>query len=410
MFMNWRQKKKNLVIMATLLCSLQNQLKAQDKKSAEQELLQAVQKNDVVLAAEILKGSSITSLEVNNIRTSMNNPLLILSVMEGKKEMAKLLLQNGADVNARNKAQSTAVIWAARLGYNGLLQLLIEAKADLNVQNLSYKDMGMSALMYAARNGEEESVKLLLANGADRKLKNAQGQTALDIVRAQLAASAATSAENLSEKKKQKYAAIEKLLAVPLAPAAPPAPPIMACKKPQAEGSKSVVTHEGLLQAMQDIKLKAAAHGDDQREECGPLEALQLKLKSMRRGYTGLESDDSEEANDSEKTVLSQHPQLERPAVTAPPAMVMEKAPTTPKPVTGNNTGDLMAEIRKMGQKPGFLKKVSAVAVEEKKAPASTSHTIGQMLQNKFAELRERNPSTGQGQQESATDESEWQD
>ena len=51
---------------------------------------------------------------------------------------------------------------------------MIEAGADVNK-----KSVGMTPLMYAARQNRVEIVKLLIANGADLKAKSNKGYTAL---------------------------------------------------------------------------------------------------------------------------------------------------------------------------------------------------------------------------------------
>ena len=52
--------------------------------------------------------------------------------------------------------------------------------ANANAQN----DNDETALMFAARNGAKEVVKVLLAAQANSRLKNRNGQTAMDLARA----------------------------------------------------------------------------------------------------------------------------------------------------------------------------------------------------------------------------------
>jgi ankyrin repeat protein len=74
---------------------------------------------------------------------------------------ARLLLDAGADLNARNDAGATALMWA--VDDLEMTRLLLERKADPNVRSAD----GRSALMLAAgRSGASDVVKRLLDAGA----------------------------------------------------------------------------------------------------------------------------------------------------------------------------------------------------------------------------------------------------
>src|SRR5450432_1000179 len=63
------------------------------------------------------------------------------------------------DWNQRNDGDNTGLHLASKNGHEEVVKLLLEAKADVNVQD-SY---GGTALYWAARSGHEAVVKLLLA-------------------------------------------------------------------------------------------------------------------------------------------------------------------------------------------------------------------------------------------------------
>jgi len=66
-------------------------------------------------------------------------------------------------------------------GKRDLITMLITAGANLEkINNYGY---GMTALMYLARNGYTGLMKLLIKDGADMNIKDAQGRTALDILK-----------------------------------------------------------------------------------------------------------------------------------------------------------------------------------------------------------------------------------
>ena len=95
----------------------------------------------------------------------------------------RLLLARGVDVNAAEKFQkTTALMWAAAEGHIDVVDLLLEAGADVNRQahvtslterhNADHPTGGFTALMLAARNGNEAMVRRLVARGANLNLKN----------------------------------------------------------------------------------------------------------------------------------------------------------------------------------------------------------------------------------------------
>ncbi|KAK4213862.1 ankyrin repeat-containing domain protein [Rhypophila decipiens] len=73
-----------------------------------------------------------------------------------------LLLAHGADVNERDIAGRTPLIDLAGMGLKEEARLLISAGADLDVTDR----LGRRALWYAAQRGDEEMVEILLASGA----------------------------------------------------------------------------------------------------------------------------------------------------------------------------------------------------------------------------------------------------
>ena len=73
-----------------------------------------------------------------------------------------LLVSPNVDVNGRDEHGNTALIEAARLGHDEVVQALLAAKADVRIKNAA----GQTALMLAIEGGHDETVRLLKQAGA----------------------------------------------------------------------------------------------------------------------------------------------------------------------------------------------------------------------------------------------------
>ncbi|CAN6208917.1 unnamed protein product [Urochloa humidicola] len=93
---------------------------------------------------------------------SLNSPLH-LAAAKGHHEIAALLLENGADVNARNIYGQTALMQACRFGHWEVVQTLLVFRCNVSkVDSLSSR----TALHVAAAGGHVKCARLLLAAAA----------------------------------------------------------------------------------------------------------------------------------------------------------------------------------------------------------------------------------------------------
>jgi ankyrin repeat protein len=91
------------------------------------------------------------------------------------------LIEQGRDVNARDRYGQTALMLAAHGGYRKTVEALIAHRADLNVT----AKFGLSALMLALVAGHADVAHLLAKSGADLSLRATgegfAGKTAYDM-------------------------------------------------------------------------------------------------------------------------------------------------------------------------------------------------------------------------------------
>jgi hypothetical protein len=139
----------------------------------------------------------------------------------GMPEVVAELLARGADPNAVNVNALTPLNVVARgWGNAECAKLLLEAKADPNIPDTI---AGMTPLHWAAAKANVEIVKLLLAHGANTRLKNSEGKTPLSIVETNNVYSASAEKRTIIESLK-KAAPSPKPPATPTTPAVPASP------------------------------------------------------------------------------------------------------------------------------------------------------------------------------------------
>ncbi|KAH8710036.1 ankyrin repeat domain-containing protein [Phaeosphaeriaceae sp. PMI808] len=120
------------------------------------------------VARRYLRTKGDDAVHAVNARDSSGGHSLMYAVEHGHYEMAKLLLDKGADVNAQGGEYGNALYAASWRGHEAVVKLLLDTGADVNAQGGEYGN----ALYAASERGHEAVVKLLLDTGAD---VNAQG-------------------------------------------------------------------------------------------------------------------------------------------------------------------------------------------------------------------------------------------
>lgn len=122
------------------------------------------------MVAEVLVGWPQTKVEVRNAQDE--SPLMLAS-LRGQLDLVKKLVERDADVN---KTGWTPLHYAATGGHVPVIAFLLEHSAYIDAESPN----GTTPLMMAAMYGSPEAVKHLIQAGADLQVQNGANMTALD--------------------------------------------------------------------------------------------------------------------------------------------------------------------------------------------------------------------------------------
>jgi ankyrin repeat protein len=114
-------------------------------------------------------------------RSADGYPPVGLAIFFGHGALARWLIEQGADVNAvaENPQRVTPAHAAAATCDRETMRVLLQRGADPNAR----QQMDYTPLHGAASRGDVEMAKLLIAHGADRDAKASDGMTAADVAR-----------------------------------------------------------------------------------------------------------------------------------------------------------------------------------------------------------------------------------
>ncbi|MDA1372312.1 MAG: ankyrin repeat domain-containing protein [Proteobacteria bacterium] len=133
-----------------------------------------------------------------NVALKMGETPLMTAARSGDPESVRLLLVAGANPNATEQERGqTALMWAAAQQHADVVAVLVDHGVDLQARSSVWYQLentagntnptgnfrmahgGSSALLFAARNGDIETARVLLAAGADVQDRDASGASAL---------------------------------------------------------------------------------------------------------------------------------------------------------------------------------------------------------------------------------------
>ncbi|CAB3779717.1 hypothetical protein LMG28614_00910 [Paraburkholderia ultramafica] len=201
-----RRGASRVALAATFACAALTGLSASPVQAAPiDSLIKSVKFDDIDGVNKLLaKGMDPNSVDSQGI------PLLVLAAREKSDKVGAALVANPkTNLEIEDKAGENAMMMAALVGDLNFVNLLIAKDAEVNkkgwaplhyaaanghddivkvlLDHSAYVDAGSpngtTPLMMAARGGHVSTVKLLLDNGADLTVKNQIGMTALDFAK-----------------------------------------------------------------------------------------------------------------------------------------------------------------------------------------------------------------------------------
>ena len=133
-------------------------------------LMVAAWRGDIpMMALLVARGADV------NRANALGERALMHAAWRGNIDAVRWLLAKGARVNSEPMHWS-ALHYAVFAGHRDVAALLLERGADLNARSTN----GSSVLMMAVYEGHEQLARELIARGADRSLKNDRGDGALE--------------------------------------------------------------------------------------------------------------------------------------------------------------------------------------------------------------------------------------
>lgn len=141
-------------------------------KDLNAELFEAVKTEDAKAIAELVgNGAEVDA------RNSSQKTALMYAAEKGKIGIAEMLIENGADLKAADGEGRTALMLAIVFNRSETVKMLISKGADVNAEDSHQR----TPLILAAGRGNIRTVEMLISNGADVNAEDEKGRTALDV-------------------------------------------------------------------------------------------------------------------------------------------------------------------------------------------------------------------------------------
>lgn len=167
--MKWLSKVAMILVLPLLLLGWNHVYHS--KRNSENNLIQATRIGDYLgVERHLNQGADV------NCRDRDGLTPLIWAAIQGHEEIVRLLLERGGDLEARNHNGDTALMWASLMGHKDVVELILDHGANADV---SEPKSGATALMAAAARGNADVAQVLVEKGASINARDRNGNTAL---------------------------------------------------------------------------------------------------------------------------------------------------------------------------------------------------------------------------------------
>ncbi len=138
-----------------------------------------MRKKEILLMASALgvlfSGCASLSSKGDINSSNSEGKTAIISAVQNSKGSVSMLLDKGANVNAKDAFGNTPIFLAVEKKDRETIKLLIEKGANVTIKN----NAGETPFTAAARNGDLETIKLLMTKGVSINVKDGKGNTIL---------------------------------------------------------------------------------------------------------------------------------------------------------------------------------------------------------------------------------------
>ena len=134
------------------------------------EMANSANRPEAYLASVVRRGANVNATSGGNNATALH-----LAAQYGHMPHLQFLIENGANLNARERRGFTPLMLAIAHRQTAPVRLLLEAGADPNIAD----NNGATPLYRAMEGGMDEAVRLLAEKGANSGARNANGLTPL---------------------------------------------------------------------------------------------------------------------------------------------------------------------------------------------------------------------------------------
>ncbi|UCR88980.1 ankyrin repeat domain-containing protein [Mycetocola spongiae] len=130
---------------------------------------------DDAAEALILAGADV------NAKDDLQDSAYLYAGAEGYNRILELTIAHGAELESVNRYGGTAIIPAAEHGYADTIQILLDAGINPNhINNPGWTALQEAVLLGTDGENHQESVRRLIAGGADVNLRDKRGSTPLN--------------------------------------------------------------------------------------------------------------------------------------------------------------------------------------------------------------------------------------